>query len=392
MKPLVVTLAALSLAANLVLVGLLLAGRSHTETPAPALSSPADTAPKPSAAVSELWQNLTAGDDLAASVQRLRDLGLPAHIIRAIISARVSELFAPRFKALRNDNAASYWKNATVDARVRQAEYQLYREQQKMLRDLLGPDAESPDMNIFSRLRLDSVPASKLDAVKDAFRLAEDRRQEVFQNIMGMITPETQRKLDAIGKDHQATLAGILTSTELEEYNLRNSDVSQNLRYELTAFEPTEEEFRSIYKVWSQLDPFVGGLSQEEMQRRGNAQQKAREQIKTMLGPVRGAEYERASDHSYRQTSMLVSRLELPPETTLKVWEVKQDIEKRVGPIRMDRALSPEARTQQLAALAAEGTQRVTALVGARGIEAYKTQGAGFWLQNLQPRPTPPPR
>jgi len=392
MKPLVVTLAALSLAANLGLVGLLLAGRSSTATPAPVSSSSAAAAPKPSAAVSELWQNLTAGDDLAASVQRLRDLGLPAHIIRAIISACVNELFAPQFKALRKTDAASYWKNAVVDTRVRQAEYQLYREQQKMLRDLLGPDAESPDMNMFSRLRLDAVPANKLDAVKDAFRLAEDRRQEVFQNIMGIITPETQRKLDAIAKDHQATLAGILTSTELQDYNLRNSEVSQNLRYELTAFEPTEEEFRSIYKVWSQLDPFVGGLSQEEMQRRGNAQQKAREQIKAMLGPVRGAEYERASDYSFRQTSMLVSRLELPPDTTTKVWEVKQDIEKRIAPIRMDRALSNEARTQQLTALAEEGTQRVTTLVGARGIEAYKTQGGGFWLQNILPRPTPPPR
>lgn len=389
MKPLVATLAALSLAANLALVGLLLAGRGHSDTPAPASSASAAPAPKTAPAVSELWQNLSSGDDLAATTQRLRDLGLPAHIVRAIITARVSELFAPRFKALRKDNAATYWKNATVDSRVRQAEYQLYREQQKMLRDLLGADAESPDMNVFSRLRLDSVPAGKLEAVKDAFRLAEDRRQEVFQNIMGTITPETQRKLDAIAKDHQATLAGILTPPELDEYNLRNSDVSQNLRYELAAFEPTEEEFRSIYKIWSQLDPFVGGLSQEEMQRRGNAQQKAREQIKAMLGPVRGAEYERASDYSYRQTSMLVSRLELPPETTLKVWEVKQDIEKRVNPIRMDRTLSNEARTQQLAALAEEGTQRVTALVGTRGIEAYKAQGGGFWLQSIQPRPVP---
>lgn len=390
MKPLLVALTVLSLLANLLLAALLLAGRNDTDASQSA-AAVAPAKPREAKIDGEGWAKLAAGEDLAAAVQRLRDSGLPPHLVRALITARVGELFAPRFKALRGDSTQSYWKNASIDSRVRLGEYQLYREQQKMLRDLLGADAENPDANLFSRLRLDGISADKVEAVKDAHRLAEERRQEIYQQNMGTFTPEMQRKLDAVTKDHQATLAGILNPSELEEFNLRNSEASQNLRYELTAFNPTEEEFRSIYKIWSQVEQPTGGLSQQEMQRRFDAQRAAREQIKAQLGSVRGPEYERAVDHSYRQTSLLVSRLELPPETTTKVWEVKQDIEKRANPIRMDRGLAADQRNQQLAALADEATQRVTGLVGTRGIEAYKTQGGGYWIQSLVPRPPPAP-
>jgi hypothetical protein len=49
--------------------------------------------------------------------------------------------------------------------------------------------------------------------------------------------------------------------------------------------------------------------------------------------------------------------------------------------------VAPDERAKKLAALAEEGATRVSALVGPRGIEAYKQQGGGFWLQNLVPRP-----
>lgn len=387
MKSFLAVLTVLSVVANLALLGALFAGRdAASEAPATVATSPGAKSAAQPQATDPVWEKIT-GDDFPTSVQRLRDAGFPPHIVRAIISARVQELFAPRFKALRSDSAAAYWKNATVDPRVRTAEMQLYREQQKMLRDLLGADAEGPDSNIFSRHNLDVIPADKHQAVKDAIRLSEDRRQEVFASIMGgTLTPDMQRKISALEKEHLANLATILSPTELEEFNLRNSQASQNLRYELTAFNPSEEEFRSIYKIWSQIEQPTGGLSQEEMQRRFKAQTDAREQIKGLLGPVRGAEYERAVDFSYRQTSQLVSRLELPAETTTKVWEVKQDIEKRANELRRNTSLPPAERTKQLAALADEGTTRVSSLVGSRGIEAYKTQGAGFWLQNLVPR------
>jgi hypothetical protein len=389
MKPLLAVLVALSVVANFVLVGVLLVGRNAAKAPAPmAVTSSAPTNPRATQEIdSGTWATLAA-DELPAMVEQLRTAGIPSHFVRALVAARVQEMFAARFKALRPDAASqTFWKNAVVDPRIRAEEFKLYREQQKMLRELLGADAEPPETSIYSQRRFETVPAAKLDEVKDALRQFEERRQEVYSTVVGVITPEHQRKVAALEKEHQATMAQILTPAELEEFNVRNSDVARSLRNELAAFNPTEKEFRAIYKLQSQIEPFTPNMSQEESQRRGEAYNQAREQFKAMLGPDRAAEYVRASDFSYRQTSQLVSRLELPPETTTKVWDVKQDIEKRANELRRQSSLPPEERTKQLAALAEEGTTRVTELVGKRGIEAYKQQGGGFWLQGLAGRP-----
>ena len=384
MKPLVSVLLALSLVGNVALIGLLFACSNAAPDSLPTVPPPIPASASAEPAVDPgTWSSLPV-DDVPAMVRQLRDAGFPSHIIRGITASRVQELFAPRFKTLRpSATAQTFWKNATIDSRVRAEEFKLYREQQKMLRDLLGSDAEAPEMSIYQQRRFESVPASKIEAVKDALRQFEEGRQEMYSSVGGISSPEQQRKLQALEKEHRATLANILDPTELEEFNLRNSDVARNLRFELSAFNPTEEEFRAVYKLQSQLEPYVPNLSPEEMQRRGEAQQRTRELIKSTLGPVRAAEYERATDFSYRQTSQLVSRLELPPETTTKVWEVKQDIEKRAQELRRDSAVPVEERAKKIAALAEEGVNRVSTLVGPRGIEAYKTQGGGYWLQSL---------
>lgn len=392
MKTLLAVLAALSLCANLALVAVLFAGRSDSAatsanagtssaTPASAIA-PAEPGP-------DTWATLSA-DDLPAMVQQLRTAGFPRELVRAIAAARIREGFAARYKALRPDAASqAFWKTATVDPRIRAAEFQLYREEQKALRDLLGADAEQPEMSIYQNRRFESVPAAKLDDVKDALRQFEERRQDIYSTAMGTITPEHQRRVAALEKEHQATLAGILSPTELEDFNLRNSNVASQVRYELAAFNPTEEEFRTVYRLQSQLEPYVPNMSQEEMQRRSEAQRQVREQIKAALGPVRAEEYTRATDYQYRQTSQLISRLELPPETTMKVWEVKQEIEGRANTLRRDTSIPPAERTKQLAALAEESTKKLTPLLGgARGMEAFKQYG-GNWLQNLTPRARP---
>ena len=389
MKKIVSLLVAVSLAANVLLLGVLLAGRGSNEAPtnpAPA-GAAASAAPARPAVEAVPWSDL-GREDLPSLVQRLRDEGLPPHLVRALVQARVQEMFAPRVRALRGDAATRpYWKNATVDPQVRAAEFALYREQQKLMRELLGADADPADFNVYQHRRLETVPADKQQPVKDSLRQLEERRQEIYSQSPGMITPELQRRVAALEQEHQATLAAILTPVELEEFNLRNSDTARNLRFELSAFQPTEEEFRAIYRLQSQLPAYEANLSPAELQRRGELHTQAREQIKAMLGPERGAEYQRASDFSYRQTGQLVSRLELPPETTGLVWKVKQDVENRANALRRDASLDAAERDRKLDALADESGRRVAELLGGqRGLDAFKQNG-GHWIEALKPRP-----
>lgn len=396
MKRVLLSLAIVSVAANFVLVGLLLAGRSSADPSRVAASAPATARRGPVVGTSlgaETWQGLDT-PEMSVLRQQLQSAGFPPHVVRAILAARLQETFAPRFKALRPDSASTpFWKTATVDPRIRQAEFALYREQQKMLRDLLGSDAEQPEMSIYNHKRYETVPPGKLQDVKDALQQFEDRRQEIYSSTLNFASGEQQKRVQEAEKEYQATLASLLTPAELEEFNLRNSDAARSLRYELAAFDATEQEFRSIYKLRSSLEPYMPNMSQEEMQRRMTAENQVRDQIKALLGPTRAAEYQRATDYSYRQTSQLVARLELPTDTTAKIWDVKQDIEQRSNALRREAALSAEERTKQLSALADESSKRIGALLGGqRGLDAFKQNG-GQWIEALKPRPTgtPPP-
>ena len=53
--------------------------------------------------------------------------------------------------------------------------------------------------------------------------------------------------------------------------------------------------------------------------------------------------------------------------------------------VQTARDVTPDERAAQLAALNQEATNKLTQSLGARGFEAYKTNG-GYWLQMLQPR------
>jgi hypothetical protein len=249
-------------------------------------------------------------------------------------------------------------------------------------------------MALYRGRRLDSVPAEKVDDVRRLLREHEDARNEMYSSFSGgMMTPDAQKKMAALDKSLQESLGQVLSPEEFAAYNLRNSDTARQLRGSLMAFNPSEDEFRTVYRLQADFDErfgrIYGMMGPDESRRRGEAQRELQEQIKAALGPVRGADYERASDYSFRQTSQLIARLELPPETTTKIWAVKQEVEQRANALRSDTSLTADQRNQQLAALAQESSTKLEPLLGGRrGVDAFKQYG-GSWLQNLVPRPAP---
>lgn len=395
MKNAVFAFAAVSLGLNAVLLVTLLAGRGTEPPPAPIAAAPAPARPAKPVVDAETWPTLHT-DDLPALVQRLRARGFPPEVVRAILTAQLRETFAAREKALDpGQENRPYWKQYSLDPRLQTARMQLYREQQKKLRELLGTEADlQENVNaLYQGRRFDSLPPEKVADVQLLLQQFNDARNDIFANFSGgMIGAETQKKIQALEKDQQAALANLLTPQEFEEWNLRNSDTARGLRSELSAFEPTEAEFRSLYKLRAAFDEQFGRLyappSQEDMQRRHEAQQQLNAQIKSTLGPVRAAEYERASDYNYRQTSQLVARLELPSATTNQIYDVQKDIAAKI--MSLYQSGTPAAdRDKQLQQLAGETETRITALLGARGFEAYKQFG-GSWMQQMRPGPPRP--
>jgi hypothetical protein len=369
-----------------------------TRPAAPAPSAPAtpavDGPVAPPPIDQHVWPDLQT-DDLSALAARLRASGFPPALVRAILAAQIDEQFAARRKALRSADAnLPFWKGQTRDPKLMAALVQLDREKQKILRQVLGADAEmnDPRTRLNQNRSYDFLPAEKISALDSLLNDYEERRSDLYASGFSSNTDRT--KFDAFEKEQHDALARVLTPAELVEYDLRNSSTANTLRTNLSAFNPSEAEFRALYPLQAAFDErwqndFGLTLSADERRQRDDAQKLLTDQIKAALGPERAADYERATDYNYRRTSQLVERLELPPETTNNLWAAQKEFQQRRMDIYRSTA-SPEERTPQLAALQQEAIARVTPLLGgASGVEAYKQYG-GSWLQNFVPRPVPP--
>jgi len=394
-------LGSLSLAANVALLGVLAYGSlqpGSAPPPAAMVEKPAaaPAAAKPDPTV-DAWSALSSGD-LAAERDRLLAEGFPPSALRAILAAQIREQFAARRKAIEAAMANTpFWKNPTPDPQTQAQLRALAKEEQKALKDLLGGD---PVNSHAARLRREfpELAPEKTDQMAAIRERYDDLRPDIYgAGIRSTLTPTEREKITALEKAMHQEFASVLTPAELEHYDLRTSNTANSLRHTLSNFDPSEAEFRALYRLQSDFDEqhrFTGGtLSQEQQRARSDAQRKLSEDIAAALGAERYADYQRASDYNFRQTSQLVSRLNLPSETAMTLYAVQKDIEDRRNAIYRDT--TPESRsqmTQKITALAAEATTRITTIFGGNqtATNAYKQYG-GSWLTNMVPQPAPTP-
>lgn len=385
---------------NLALAVVLLSG-TWSNRPAAVTPSPVDAAQAAAAdaraQTAAMWSTLQT-DDLPALIAHLRSAGFPPNMIRAIIAAQLREQFAARRKAIEGTPNQAYWKNATFDPKQQQALRELSREQDKILRDLLGPDADANDgWNLAYRDRgLSGLPAAKADQIRQILRDFDQQRQDLYSSIAmggGMISfgPADRDKMKAIDSAQRAEIAKVLTPAELENYELMASNTAQSLRYQLSAFNATEDEFRALYKLQQDFEDKVGGQmygmpSPEQMRARSDAQKQLNQQIELALGTQRYADYQRATDYNYRQTTLLVARMELPPDTANQLYTIQKDYQQRAMETRMNAMSSGGDTAQELTALQQEAIAKVTPILGSdKAVDAYKQYG-GNWITNMVPR------
>lgn len=392
-------LGALSLAANVALLGVLAYGSLQPKAAparAVAVEKPAlaPQAAKPDPTL-DAWSELSS-TDLAAARDRLLAEGFPPAALRAILAAQIRDQFAARRKAIETSMANTpFWKNPTMDPQTQAQLRALAKEEQKALKELLGSD---PINSHAARLRREfpELTAEKVDQMAAIRERYDELRQDLYgMGFRGTLTPTERDKMTALEKAMHQEFASVLTPAELEHYDLRTSNTSNSLRYTLSNFGASEAEFRALYRLQSTFDEqhrYTGGtMSQDQQRARSEAQRKLNDDIAAALGAERYADYQRASDYNFRQTSQLVSRLNLPPETATTLYAVQKATEERRNAIYRDSA--PESRsqmTQKLTVLAAEATTRVNAILGGNktATEAYKQFG-GSWLTNMVPRPAP---
>lgn len=394
MKLLVIAAVVLSLLLNATFAWLHLVSPETKEVADPVVGTERRVAAAGAPSVDrDVWPALST-KDLPEMVKRLRASGFPPAVVRAIMAAQVRESFAARRKAVQAASPeAPYWQNPQRDLKLAAALRDIDREEQRTLRELVGdPEMEDPMMRMTRERGLETLPAPKAEEVRKIIREYEDRRNDVYAAGYSM---SDRDKITALEKEQRVAISRVLTPQELFEYDLRSSPTADMLREELSAFQPTEAEYRAIFPIRAAFDErfgiFGSPLSPEQMRERNEAGRLMTQQIKAVLSPDRAAEYDRATDYNYRRTSQLVARLELPPETTGQLYSVQKEFEQRRNDLyRGSAGGTDRARmVDQLKALQQEAETRVAPLLGGpRGVEAYKQFG-GSWLAGMVPRLPP---
>lgn len=362
------------------------------------------------------WQALEASD-YPAYIENLRSFGCPEETIRDIIIADIAKLYAQMRSTLRQQaQGGRYWlmseKAETPQVRLRLRE--LEKEEQKLVKDLLGVDlkrelAKYTGEEASVENSLSFLPAEKRERVATV----EDKYAELEEDVYarGTFLEEDQEALKKIQRQRDAELAQLLSPEELEGYQMRNSETALAVRASLAGFQPSEEEFQKIFRLQKTFDDQFGqafdNTDDNALAIRARAEEDAQKaldlEVQKTLGPQRYAEYERTQDQEFRMLQQLGERYELPKEAINSVYDMKLAAERQKQQVELNANLTEQQREQMLAAIARE-TQRGVA--GVMGEAAYKTyqRNAGQWIEGLAtpdisladlvppPAPAPPVR
>lgn len=347
------------------------------------------------------WHQVES-QDYKDYIAKLRAIDCPEETIRDIIVADVNKLFATRFKELRSaDNGGAYWKSNrswnTKEGYERQKQYRaLEKEKTAMLVELLGVDPNKvrnkelgyPD---YWERNYSFLPEEKKDKARQIQEKFEEQRQELYRN--GIYDETDQKALRDVYAAQMAEMAQFMTPQELEQYELRTSQTASQLRYDLDGFEPSENEFRAIFKLRKEREEDLASVydpdDKASQDRRTKAAEEVDQQVKAQFGEARFEEYKLAQDWSYKELARLADRVGLPKDAAKSVYDLKKVAEDQVKKVREDKTLSNEQRAQALQAIRAETEKTVVATLGGeKNYNRYKSRG-GYWVSNIAPTPRP---
>jgi len=339
-------------------------------------------------------------------INNLRAFGCPEETVRDIILTDVAKSYARRRAQIRAQGGGyRFWQTSESGELGEVSDPQLVaqlsaleREERNLVRDLLGVelDAEmakySGDEDRDERL-YGFLPPEKRERIADLQARFDELEQQIYSRSKGFLIDADQEALRQLQKQREAELAQVLTTTELEEYQLRTSQTSANLRAQLHGFNPSEEEFRKLFRLQKTFDDgFNNGFNltdanQTEAQAaaREQAQQALNDEMRKALGSERYAQYQRVQDPEYKPLIQLTERFEASPTLAGKVVDMKLDAERQKARLEANQNLTPEQKLEALAAIARETERSVAQLMGGPNGQLWQAyqRTSGQWIQGL---------
>jgi hypothetical protein len=268
----------------------------RAKTNAPIHSSPANK-------ISQ-WQRVES-EDYRTYVKNLRAIGCPEQTVRDIVSADVIQAFGSRRAGALSARYKDFqfWKVDSADAEAgseldRQRET-IDEEMQLTLRELLGANYVPPPVSYEWRVadldqRLSFLPEDKRQPTRDLLQ----QYGEVDQQVKALAGNDTvsssadyRMKIIDQYEQKRTALKQLLDADQFQQVELAASWTAENLRRALVHFQPTREEFITLFNQWQPYDESLARLHAEGGNDPGNLQDPLYANIRKLMPPERYQQY-----------------------------------------------------------------------------------------------------
>lgn len=320
--------------------------------------------------------------DYAQYIANLRRIGCPEQTVRDIVVTDVCELFSKRRAAAQS--TLPFWvpegeiasKRAALDRELKQID----QEEGTVITKLLGIPWNGIEAYV-GKEGADQISATKLARIEQMRRRLAEAEAGIQQKAGDNLSYEDQVRIRDLERQFESGLAGLLTPSELEEYQLRNSVEAANIRRHLVGFSLSESEFRDIYRSGEKFaqvldqyaDNYAGNADAQRVVADALAQHQ--QEIEQLLGSERYHDYERGIDNAYQRLAELAQSRGIDPGVYNQIYAYKEAID------GMQHSQTDEGQREALAAQKrAEAVQFAEQVLGPDGFQSYLQRG-GDWLK-----------
>lgn len=395
-----VTLLAVSLAANLGLLGWFAMRSKETPTASqpPAVAAAgksADAAAKsgPSALTGEAFATLSP----AQFRDRLRASGLPENIVQRLVVERINRAVNVRRQELLAEamKSAPPWRLAALRTdrlsvltpAQRKELLDLETEARDQILRLLGPSQLDREGNIaFKYGFVSPEKAVLLDAlVRDYENMGAQAKEES----RFLKTPADRERDKFLRAEQDRDLAALLTPEEREAFELRASTTALNSAFQarIAAFQPTEAEYRALFALQKAADeraaagirpgePAIpprppGNVMGATMISMSGSSQVSDDAARAALGETRFAEWQEALMPHFQTLARQAATNAISRETVKAVSALLTETTNTSWQIASDQTMDVAQKKAAMVDLAATTRTQVTAKLGASVAEPY---------------------
>lgn len=349
------------------------------------------------------WNQIESTNILVVATNLLA-IGCPAETALDLLEARLADDHRARVRELLRPLNARFWELAAINGEfedlVKGTEtkqtIELWTRQhdelQKSLRQTLAAPAEKrTTLPRHSHYR--HLTAEKQTQIAELEARQDQELGKLRPTLAQLSATERAAKQKELRDRHQTERAGLLSTEELNETELRRSPQAAKVR-ELRGFSATPAELRSLALTLKNFDTANPAPPRPDPAR---AEDKADYEAKSsalearrralllaQLGEQRLATFDRGSDPRFHTLLKLARRLEVPAASASQWLALQTTAQDQAARTRQDPQLSPEAWTVALAAIRVATEQELRTALGARGWSAYQRH-AGDWMKQLSP-------